>query len=162
MAIEESLTLDRFGGLHTGRNQPTIARSELYASKSLIHLERPRLRGFRVDMAPIVKPECHIAILLNLENHNIVAQSVNRSRRDEYGIARLWGNAHKVFCNGSVAQRLSQNVSSGARFQAGINLAPFLSFNYHPRFGLCRIAGWIQLRGIVSGMHVHRKHLVRV
>jgi len=106
-------------------------------------------------MAPIVKSECHIAILLNLENHNIVAQSVNRSRRDEYGIARLRGDAHKMFRNGSVAQRLSQNAGSCARFQAGINLAPFLSFNYNPRFGLCRNARWNQLRGIIAGMHLH-------
>jgi hypothetical protein len=87
MAIKESLALNRRRGLHAGRDQATIARSELYAGKSLIHLERPRLLGLRVDMTPIVKPECHIAILLNLENHDIVAQSVNRSRRDEYCIA---------------------------------------------------------------------------
>jgi len=73
MAIEESLALNRCGSLHAGHDQATIARSKLYAGKSLIHLERPRLLGFRIDMTPIVKSECHIAILLNLENHNIVA-----------------------------------------------------------------------------------------
>ena len=79
MAIKESLALNRCRSLHAGRDQATVARSELDAGKSLIHLERPRLLGLRIDMAPIVKSKCRIAILLNLENHNIVAQSVNRS-----------------------------------------------------------------------------------
>ena len=97
-------------------------------------------------MAPIIKPECHIAILLNLENYYIVSQGVNSPRRDEYRIAGLWGNALQVFRNGSVKQRLSQNAGSCARFQPGVDLAPFLSFNHNPCFGLCRIAGWNQLR----------------
>jgi hypothetical protein len=41
MAIEESLSLNRRGSFRAGRDQATIARSELYAGKSLIHLEWP-------------------------------------------------------------------------------------------------------------------------
>ena len=66
-------------GFYTGRDQAAIALSEIYAGKSLINLQRPWLFGLRVDMAPIVKAKCRIAILLNLEDNNIVAQRVNRS-----------------------------------------------------------------------------------
>src|ERR1035438_6890376 len=99
MAIKESLALNRCGSLHTGRDQAAIARSKLYAGKCLINLQRPRLQGLLVNMPPIVKPECHIAILLNLEDDNTLTQSVNRSRRDENGIARLRHNAHQEVGN---------------------------------------------------------------
>jgi len=89
MTIEEPLALNRCRSLYEGRYQTTIARPELDAGKSLISLQRPRLVGHRVDMAPIVKPKSRIAILLNLENHDIVAQGVNCSPRDEYRITRL-------------------------------------------------------------------------
>src|SRR5664279_1179872 len=105
MAIEESLALNRCGSFDERRDQTTIARSELNAGKSLINLQRPRLFCLRVDMAPIVKSKCHIAILLNLENHDIVAQSVNRSRRDESCITRLRRNAHEVVRDGPIDQR---------------------------------------------------------
>src|ERR1039458_9561040 len=37
------------------------------------------LSGLCVDMAPVVKAECHIAVLLNLKDNNIATQGVNRS-----------------------------------------------------------------------------------
>jgi hypothetical protein len=114
MTIEEPLALNRCRSLHQGRNQATIARPELDAGKSLIGLQRARLFGHRIDMAPIVKPKSRIAILLNLENHDIVAQSMNRSPRDEYRITRLGGYADEVIRNGPVIKRLPQNARSCA------------------------------------------------
>jgi hypothetical protein len=114
MTIEEPLALNRCRSLYEGRYQTTIARPELDAGKSLISLQRPRLVGHRVDMAPIVKPKSRIAILLNLENHDIVAQGVNCSPRDEYRITRLGGYADEVIRNGPVIKRLPQNARSCA------------------------------------------------
>jgi hypothetical protein len=65
-------------------------------------------------MAPIIKPKSRIAILLNLENYNIVAQSVNRSPRDEYRITRLRGYADEEVRNGPVIERLPQTPGSCA------------------------------------------------
>jgi hypothetical protein len=104
ITVKESLALNRCSRFNAGRNQATIARSKIYAGKSLIHLQRPRLVGLRVDMAPIVKPECHIAVLLDLKNNNILTQSVNRSGGDEYGIARLRGYAYEVVRNRPVVK----------------------------------------------------------
>jgi hypothetical protein len=71
MAIKESLALNRCGSLHAGRDQATIARSELYAGKSFINLQWPWFFGLRVDMTPIVEPECDIAVLLNFKDDNM-------------------------------------------------------------------------------------------
>jgi hypothetical protein len=42
--------------------------------------------------------------LLNLEDNNAVAQSVDRSRRDEYGISRFGDNARQMIRDGSVGE----------------------------------------------------------
>jgi hypothetical protein len=146
MAIKESLALNRCGSLHAGRDQATIARSELYAGKSFINLQWPWFFGLRVDMTPIVEPECDIAVLLNFKDDNILTQTVNRPTGDEYGISRIRGNADEVVRYGSVKKRTPQTVSSRTRLQACVDPASFLSLNYNPCFGLCRIPA-----GISSG-----------
>jgi hypothetical protein len=92
--IKESFALNGHVCLYAGRDQATDAPLKIYAGKRLIDLKRPWLSSLRVDMAPIVKAERHVAVLLNLEDNNITAQSVNRSRRDEYGITWFGDNAH--------------------------------------------------------------------
>ena len=69
---------------------------KINAGKRLIDLEWPRLSGFCVHMTPVVKAECHIAVLLDLKDNNIAAQGVNRSSRDEYAVAWLRDDAHEV------------------------------------------------------------------
>ena len=114
MTIKEPLALNRCRSFYEGHNQATLARPELDAGKSLISLQRPRLLGRWVDMAPIIEPKSRIAILLNLENHDIVAQSVNRSPRDEHRIARLRSDADELVRNGPVNKRLPQTARSCA------------------------------------------------
>jgi len=93
-AIKESLALNGYVCLYAGRDQAADDSFKIYAGKRLIDLKRPWLSSFRVYMTPVVKAECNVAVLLNLEDNNAAAQSVNRSRRDEYGIAMLGDNAH--------------------------------------------------------------------
>jgi hypothetical protein len=93
-AVKEPFSLNRHVCLHAGRDQATVARSKIDARKRLIDLKRSRLSGLCVDMSPIVETECHVAVLLNLEDNNITAQSVNRSRGNEYSIAWFRDNSH--------------------------------------------------------------------
>jgi hypothetical protein len=93
-AIKESLALNGHVCLYAGRGQAAGAPFKIYAGKRLIDLKRPWLSSLRVYMTPVVKAECNVAVLLNLEDDNITAQSVNRSRRDEYGITWFGDNAH--------------------------------------------------------------------
>jgi hypothetical protein len=93
-AIKESLALNGHVCLYAGRDHAPDAPFKIYAGERLIDLKRPRLSSLRVYMTPVVKAECNVAVLLNLEDNNITSQSVNRSRRDEYGITWLGDNAH--------------------------------------------------------------------
>ena len=113
-------------------------------------------------MAPIVKSKRHIAILLNFKNHNVIAQRVHGARGDEYCIARLGNDTHKVVDNGSIVERLTQTVGCCTRCQAGIDMASLFSFNHNPRFGLCRIPRRNQRWLSIAGMYLNRKHLVRI
>ena len=144
-AIKESLALNGHGCLYAGRDQAAGAPFKIYAGKRLIDLKRPWLSSLRVDMAPVVKAECNVAVLLNLEDNNVAAQSVNRSRRDEYGIARLGGNAHQAIGNRAVSDGMPQTVGRRARFQARIDVAFLLCLDHDPSFGLSRLARWNQV-----------------
>ena len=93
-AVKESLSLNGHVCLYAGCDQATIARSKIDARKRLIDLKGPWLFGLCLDMTPIVETECNVAVLLNLEDNNTTTQSVNRSRGDEYNIARFGDNAH--------------------------------------------------------------------
>src|ERR1035441_5469734 len=93
--IKESFALHGSGAHHNGSHEATIVVCKINTGKRLIDLEWLRLTGLCVDMAPVIKAECHIAVLLNLKNYDIVAQRVNRSRMDEYGIAGLRGNTDR-------------------------------------------------------------------
>lgn len=46
---------------------------KINTSKRPVDLEWPRLTSLCIDMASIVKAECHIAVLLDLEDNNVVA-----------------------------------------------------------------------------------------
>ena len=76
-------------------------------------------------MTPIVEPERHIAILLNFKDDDSVAQSVNRSCRNEDRIARLRINAHHVVRNRLVFKRTPKNARGDPRPEPGIDSAAF-------------------------------------
>jgi hypothetical protein len=102
LAIKDPLALNRRGGLYARRDQAKRASFKIYASKCLIDLKRPWFSSLRVDVTPVVKAECDVAVLLDLKDDNIAAQSVNRSRRDEYGISRLGDNSRQMIRDGSI------------------------------------------------------------
>jgi hypothetical protein len=72
--IKESFALHGRGGHHNGSHQATVAVRKINAGKRLIYLEWPWLSGLCVNMTPIVKAECHIAVLLDLKDNNITAK----------------------------------------------------------------------------------------
>ena len=55
-----------------GVTRPPAFPIEIDAGKSLIDLQRTKLARLRVYVFPVVKPECHVAVLLNLKNNNAV------------------------------------------------------------------------------------------
>jgi hypothetical protein len=73
LAIEESLSLDGHGGLYARRDQATGAPFKIDAGKRLIDLQRPWFSSLRVNVTPVVKAECDVAILLDLEDNNAAA-----------------------------------------------------------------------------------------
>ena len=52
------------------RHTPSRLR-KINASDRFIDLERPRLAGLGIHMAPVVQAKCHIAVLLDLECYNV-------------------------------------------------------------------------------------------
>src|ERR1035441_2252756 len=157
--IKKSFALHGRGSHHKGSHEATDAVRKINTGKRLIDLEWPWLSGLCVDMAPVVKAECHIAVLLNLKDNNIATQGVNRSSRNEYAVAWLRNDAHEVVRDGPVGKRIPQIAGSRTRFQARIDAASFICLNHDPRFGLPGFPRWNQVWVRIAGMHLHRKHL---
>ena len=78
------------------RESPGHRAPKINACKRLIDPERPWLSGLCVNMTPIVKAECHVAVLLDLKDNNTGAQRMNGSGRDEHGVAFPRNDVHKV------------------------------------------------------------------
>jgi hypothetical protein len=99
LAIKESLALNGRGGLDAGCNQASGTPFKIYTGKRLFDLKRPRFSSLRIDMSPIVEAECDVAVLLDFKDNNVVAQSVNSSRRDKNGVAWFGDDAHQAISN---------------------------------------------------------------
>ena len=57
---------------------------------------------------------------------------------------------------------LAHIVGCRARFQACVDAASAGCLNHNPRFGFSALARWNQIRLRVAGMHLDRKHFVRI
>jgi len=61
----------------TGRQQTASTLPKVDAGKRLVHLERAwALACLGVDMIPVVQAKRHVAVLLDLEHHDVAAQRV--------------------------------------------------------------------------------------
>src|ERR1035437_4857258 len=134
--IKEFFALHGRGAPHDGSDEANVAARKINTGKRLIELEWPRLSGLCVNMTPIVKAECHIAVLLNLKDNDTASQGVNRSSRNEYAVAWLRDDAHKMVRDCPVGKRIPQIAGSRTRFQTRIDAASFICFNHDPGLGL--------------------------
>jgi hypothetical protein len=96
ITIEEPLSHYGCGGLYERQHEALSALCKVNTGERLIDLKRPRFTGFRIQVAPVVEAESHIAVLLNLKDNSSTSQGVNGSGRDEYGVAWLREDVHQV------------------------------------------------------------------
>ena len=154
LAMKEPLPLDRRLRLHHGRHETCRTVYKVNTGKRLVDLECSRLSCLCVNMAPVIKAKCNVAVLLNLKHYDVAAQRVNRSRRDKDAVARLRRNTYQVVGQATVRKRLPENVCSGVRFQARIDAAFVSRLQHHPPFGLRPGRSRPQAPVRVSGVHL--------
>jgi hypothetical protein len=115
--IKQSLAFHRGLRLHHGRHQTNRTFRKINAGHRLIDLECPWLSGLRVNVVPVIQAKRHVAVLLNLEHHNVAAQRVNRTSRRKtaspgFGVNHARWSATVPFVS---ARRRSASVVSGLR-----------------------------------------------
>ena len=87
IALEEPLA-PWHGLAHEGCHGQDRTLREVHAGEGSIHLQRTRLARPGVDMLPVVETKRHVAVLLDLEDHDVAAQGVHNPRLHENGVAR--------------------------------------------------------------------------
>src|SRR5208337_855579 len=135
---------------------------KINAGKRLIDLECARLACLGVNMVPVVQAKRHVAVLLNLEHHDVAAQSVNCPSRQEDAVAGLRSEAYEVVRHRPVRERPPQIICSGTWLQAPIDAAFCPRLQHDPCFGLPGLARWQQVRMRIRGMHLDREHFTCV
>ncbi len=71
IAINEALPQDGLRLLDPGSGRLDGALRKIDAGHCLIHLKRPPAARPGVQMVPVIKPKCHVAVLLYFKNHHI-------------------------------------------------------------------------------------------
>ena len=69
---EKPLAQDRRHLLHHRHDRADLNLRKINASQRLIDLQRPVLPCFRIDVIPVVKAKCHVAVFLDLKNNHVV------------------------------------------------------------------------------------------
>jgi hypothetical protein len=89
--------------------KPPIAFTGLLGRtmESPLHYQ-PRLKVLSFHMIPVIEAKRHVAVLLNLEHHDVTAQRVNCPSREEDGVAGLRREADQVVRDRPVRERTSQ------------------------------------------------------
>ena len=77
--IKEPLTQRRRCRLHHRHHRAQRDLGKIGAGNSPLDLERSTLACLGIDVVPVVKPERHVAVLADLEDHR-TAHRVDRSR----------------------------------------------------------------------------------
>ena len=113
-------------------------------------------------MVPVVQAKRHVAVLLNLEHHDVAAQGMNCPGRGENGIAGLRYETRESIRHRAVCKSLPHIVSSGTWLQTGIDAAGWPRFEHDPCFGLAGLAHRQQVRVGIRGVHLDREHFVGV
>jgi hypothetical protein len=98
VAVKESLALSRLSRFYRRPHQTGCAIYKINASKRLIDFEFSRPTRLRIDMTPVVEAKCRVAVLLNLEHHNVSTQRVDRPGWNEDPIAGFRRDRYEMIC----------------------------------------------------------------
>ena len=159
--MKESLAFHWRCRLYRGRNQTGHTTSrKVNAGKRLIDFERPRLACLGINMVPVVQAKRYVAVLLNLEHHDVAAQSVNRPSRQKNAVAGLRSEACETVRHRPVRERRPQIVCSRAWLQARVDAAFGPRLQHDPSFGLPALARRQEVHVRIRGMDLHREHFV--
>ena len=88
--VKEPLAQHRLCLFHHRHHRTNRTLRKINAGHRLVNLQWSRLAGLGINMVPVVKTKCHVAILLHFKNHH-VAQRVNGPGRYENSVARPSG-----------------------------------------------------------------------
>ena len=92
IAMDQLLPGKRLGFVDLRRNGTNGTLLKIDAGHRLIDLQRPPLSGLGINVIPVVETKSHVAVFLNLENHDI-AQGMNRPSPNEDAITDARGKA---------------------------------------------------------------------
>src|SRR5664279_1389777 len=113
-------------------------------------------------MVPVIQAKRNVAVLLNLEHHDVAAQRVNRACPQENGIAGLRSQGCELVRHRPVREGMPQTRCSRTWLQARIDAAFGPGFQHDPCFSLRGLARWQQVGICVGGMHLDREHLAYI
>src|SRR5271169_1406978 len=106
LVVEYLLAADWRRGLDDWRSQTRGAFSVANRRHRLLDLQWTRLARLRVDVPPVVQAKGNVAIFLNLEDHDIAAERVDRPRGCEHSVSDSWRDADKVVRQSIVRERI--------------------------------------------------------
>jgi hypothetical protein len=150
VACNEPLWLSDFGsGFGNETNWSCLKIGNL---ESLFDMKLSRLAVF-VDAIPIVKPKGAVTGLLNLSYEQAFSQGMERSRRNEDTITRLWAQDVQAFFGSFVFDRFLESFSVDTFFEASIEFGVGCCFNHIPGFRLSPI--WLRHFGTVFVVWMH-------
>ena len=111
------------------------------ANQRLLHLQRPMLACLGVDMIPIIKTECYVAVLLDFKNHDVL-QGVDGARTHQDRVTGLWCEAGQVVLDFPVCNGAAKIICGRAGRQSSVDTAFGIRFQDYPCLGLACLPRW--------------------
>ena len=162
LTFEEPLSCRRRGRLHDRHYRTRRTLGKIDTGDCLIDLEGSKLACPGVDVIPVVQAERHVAVLLDLEHHDVAAQSVNRPGGQEDCVPGLGSEAREVVRQRLVGEVQPQALSSGTCLEAGIYAAFRPGLQHDPCFCLTGLARGKVVRLPVRWVYLDREQVVGV
>src|SRR5258706_6087861 len=114
-----------------------------------------------IDAIPIIEPKSNVAVFLDFEHHDAIAEGMNDASLNKNALPTLGYETgqiviHRMLCEGA------QTRSGRTRLQPGVNAARGCGFQNDPSLRFSGLALRNQIGPVVLGMHLHGQHLVHV
>lgn len=135
--------------------------AEVDTCQRLLDMQFPG-QAVRSQAVPVEQPKRQVAGLLNLGQHDSLADRVDRSRGNEQEIAGSDFDPMQTLLDGSPGKCLAQFDLGDARLQTGKEATACLGRKDHPGFSLAMFSGNECLSLFVVGMHLHRKAVMGI
>jgi len=159
--INQSLARNRMGHVRNSGNRFDLTLFEINAGQRLFNLKWAGMTSLRINVIPIIKAKCDVAVLLDFENNGAIAKGVHHTGVDKDRIP--WGRSEAremvVDCS---SRECSQMRCCCARLQSSIDAASRLGLKNYPRFRFSCIARWDKIDPLIWWMNLHREHLVDI